>query len=131
MSWSLKHIFQPHQQEKGYSGDKSEVPSSCTVSGKMAAANLVISGNFEGELISSDLLTTTSESIFNGIAVVNDAVLGGRFYGEIRVKGQVTLLSTAILEGNIVCSNLKIDLGARFDGRCYTPGTGFGLVKYS
>lgn len=98
----------------------TQLSSALKAKGRLRSPDLIISGDFEGELISSDLLTTTESSVINGRVVVNDAVIGGRIYGEIHAKGQLTLLSSAIVEGSIACTALQIDLGASFEGVCFT-----------
>ena len=110
---------------------RSQMSTACKAKGRFKTTDLIISGDFEGELITSELLTTTENSVIQGRVVVHDAVIGGRLYGEILAKGQLTLLSSAIVEGSIACEALQIDLGASFDGVCFTSDPKVRLLKHT
>jgi len=80
--------------------------------------NLRINGKFEGTLDTKGNLTMgTSATVFADISGDN-IIIGGRIKGRIIAKESLTLLPTAIVEGEIFPAKLNIAEGAILEGRC-------------
>jgi excisionase family DNA binding protein len=80
--------------------------------------NLRINGKFEGNLeTKGNLIIGQTASVFADI-MGDNIVIGGRIKGKITAKERLTLLPTAIVEGEIYPVKLNIAEGAIFEGRC-------------
>lgn len=80
--------------------------------------NLRINGKFEGNLdIRGNLTIGQSAQVFADITGDN-IVIGGRVKGRVTAKERLTLLPTAIVEGDIYPAKLNITEGAVLEGRC-------------
>ena len=80
--------------------------------------NLRINGRFEGNLDTKGNLTIgQNASVFANI-VGDNIIIGGRIKGKVIAKERLTLLPTAIVEGEIYPVKLNIAEGAIFEGRC-------------
>jgi excisionase family DNA binding protein len=80
--------------------------------------NLRINGRFEGNLDTKGNLTIgQNASVFANI-VGDNIIIGGRIKGKIIAKERLTLLPTAIVEGEIYPVKLNIAEGAILEGRC-------------
>lgn len=80
--------------------------------------NLRINGKFEGSLDTrGNLIVSSSAQVYADISGDN-IVIGGRVKGRITAKERLTLLPTAIVEGDIYPAKLNVTEGAVFEGRC-------------
>jgi len=91
------------------------------MSGTMAfkdPVNLRINGKFDGNLEVRGNLTIGSTAVVFGDIVGDNIVVGGRVKGKIIAKERLTLLPSAIFEGEIFPTRLNIAEGAILEGRC-------------
>jgi excisionase family DNA binding protein len=80
--------------------------------------NLRINGKFEGSLDTrGNLIIGSGAQVYADITGDN-IVIGGRIKGRITAKERLTLLPTAIVEGDIYPAKLNVAEGAVFEGRC-------------
>jgi excisionase family DNA binding protein len=80
--------------------------------------NLRINGKFEGNLeIRGNLTIGTSAQVHADI-LGDNIIIGGRVKGRITAKERLTLLPTAVVEGDIYPARLNITEGAVLEGRC-------------
>ncbi len=82
------------------------------------AVNLRINGKFEGDLETKGNLTIGQTAQVIADIVGDNIVVGGRVKGRITAKERLTLLPTAIVEGNIYPAKLNVAEGAIFEGDC-------------
>ena len=80
--------------------------------------NLRINGKFEGSLETKGNLTIGSNATINADIIGDNIVVGGRVKGRITAKERLTLLPTAIVEGDIYPVKLNITEGAILEGKC-------------
>ncbi|MFC1804274.1 polymer-forming cytoskeletal protein [Candidatus Omnitrophota bacterium] len=80
--------------------------------------NLRINGKFEGTLETKGNLTVGSTATVLADIIGDNIVIGGRVKGKITAKERLTLLPTAIIEGNIFPAKLNVAEGAIFEGKC-------------
>ena len=84
--------------------------------------NLRINGRFEGNLNTRGSLTIAlTANVFADI-FGDDIVIAGKVKGKIKARLSLTLLPTAVVEGEIYPAKLNISEGAIFDGRCFMIG---------
>ncbi len=80
--------------------------------------NLRINGKFEGNLDTrGNLIVGASAQVCADITGDN-IIIGGRVKGRITAKERLTLLPTAVVEGDIFPARLNVAEGAVFEGRC-------------
>ncbi len=80
--------------------------------------NLRINGKFEGSLEARGNLIIGQTAIVCADIVGDNIVIGGRVKGKVTAKERLTLLPTAIVEGEIYPVRLNIAEGAILEGRC-------------
>ncbi len=81
--------------------------------------NLRINGKFDGTLEVRGNLTIGSTATVRADIIGDDITIAGRVKGKVVAKDKLTLLPTAIIEGEIYPAKLNIADGAIFDGKCY------------
>ena len=80
--------------------------------------NLRINGKFEGTLETKGNLTVgQSAQVYADISGDN-IVVGGRVRGRVTAKERLTLLPSAIVEGDIYPAKLNVAEGAILEGNC-------------
>ncbi|MDD4910022.1 MAG: polymer-forming cytoskeletal protein [Candidatus Omnitrophica bacterium] len=82
------------------------------------SVNLRINGKFEGTLETRGSLTLGQTSYVNAAITGDEIVVAGRVNGKITARVKLTLLSSAIVQGEIMPSKLVINDGALFEGTC-------------
>ena len=80
--------------------------------------NLRINGKFEGTLETRGTLTIGQAAVVLADIVGDNIVIGGRVKGRITGKESLTLLPTAIVEGDLYPAKLNIAEGAILEGHC-------------
>lgn len=80
--------------------------------------NLRINGKFEGNLDVRGSLTIGVSSQVSADIVGDNIVVGGKVKGRIVAKERLTLLPTAVVEGDIFPARLNVAEGAVMEGRC-------------
>ena len=80
--------------------------------------NLHINGRFEGNLQTKGNLTIGQSAIVSADITGDAIVIAGRVKGKIIAKKLLSLLPTAIVEGDISPVKLSVAEGAIFEGRC-------------
>ncbi len=83
------------------------------------SVNLRINGKFEGTLDTKGNLTVGQAAIIMADIVGDNIIVGGRVKGKIVAKERLTLLPSAIVEGNIYPAKLNIAEGAILEGVCF------------
>jgi len=80
--------------------------------------NLRINGKFEGNLETRGNLTVGQTAQIIADMVGDNIVIGGRVKGRITAKERLTLLPSAVVEGDIYPARLNVAEGAIFEGKC-------------
>jgi len=80
--------------------------------------NLRINGKFEGNLEIRGNLTIGSGAQVHADILGDNIIIGGRVKGRITAKERLTLLPSAVVEGDIYPARLNVAEGAVLEGRC-------------
>lgn len=80
--------------------------------------NLRINGRFEGNLDVKGSLTVGQAAGIVGDIIGDNIIIGGKVKGRITARERLTLLPTAIVEGDVFPAKLNIAEGAILEGRC-------------
>lgn len=80
--------------------------------------NLRINGKFDGILETRGNLTIGSGALVHANITGENIIIGGRVKGKIIAKERLTLLPTAIVEGEIYPFKLNVAEGGIFEGKC-------------
>jgi len=80
--------------------------------------NLRINGKFEGTLETRGNLTIGQSATISADIVGDNIIIGGKVKGRITAKERLTLLPTAIVEGDLYPAKLNIAEGAILEGHC-------------
>jgi len=84
--------------------------------------NLRINGKFEGNLQTQGNLTIGQHAVVTADICGDTIIIGGRVKGKITARKSLSLLSTAVVEGDIFPASLSIAEGGIFEGRCSMLG---------
>jgi excisionase family DNA binding protein len=80
--------------------------------------NLRINGKFEGNLETRGNLTVGANALVMADISGDNVVVGGKIKGRVTAKERLTLLPSAVIEGDIYPAKLNIAEGAILEGRC-------------
>jgi excisionase family DNA binding protein len=80
--------------------------------------NLRINGKFEGNLDVRGNLTIGTTAVVSADIIGDNIIVGGRVKGKIIARERLTLLPSAIVEGEIRPVKLNIAEGAILEGKC-------------
>lgn len=80
--------------------------------------NLKINGKFDGNLETKGNLTIGSTAIVTADIKGDNIIIAGKVKGKIIAREKLTLLSSAMLEGEISPTRLSIADGAILEGKC-------------
>jgi excisionase family DNA binding protein len=78
--------------------------------------NLRIHGSFDGELKTRGTLLIGETAVVNAAIDGEDITIAGKVKGNVSAHVKLTLLATAVLEGNMSAPMLEIRAGAVFEG---------------
>lgn len=95
--------------------------------------NLRINGRFEGVLETKGNLVIGQNAVVNAHIIGDEIIVGGRIKGEILAKQRLTLLPTAVIDGQIRTAKLIVNEGAVIEGSCHMLGDQLSvdeLAKY-
>jgi len=81
--------------------------------------NLRVNGKFDGNLDTKGNLTIGSTAIVTAEIIGDNIIVGGRVKGKIIAKERLTLLPSAIVEGDIYPVKLNVAEGAILEGSCF------------
>ena len=102
-------------------GDEKIIDVDAAMQGTLSfkeSVNLRINGSFEGTLDIKGSLTIGQTAIVNADINGDNIIIGGKVKGRIIARERLTLLPTAVVEGEIFPSKLNIAEGALFEGSC-------------
>lgn len=80
--------------------------------------NMRINGKFEGTLDTRGNLTVGQTAQVFADITGDNIVIGGKVKGRVTAKERLTLLPSAVVEGEIYPAKLNVAEGAIFEGRC-------------
>ncbi len=107
-------------------------PSAATVIGPNARfvgeisgdEDVVIQGQFEGNIDIPRRVTVASPGRMKGDIHARSVIVGGRVNGQIRADERAELLASATVQGNVNAPKVVIAEGARLQGNVAMSGSG-------
>tara|TARA_Y100001980_G_C14437758_1_gene224650 strand:- start:359 stop:712 length:354 start_codon:yes stop_codon:yes gene_type:complete len=79
---------------------------------------IIVYGQIKGSLNTKGPVRLAKNAIVNGNIVGSDIRIAGIVEGDICSTGQVTLLKTCKVKGDITYKKLVVEDGAKFEGKC-------------
>jgi cytoskeletal protein CcmA (bactofilin family) len=106
--------------------DSENIPKAITRFGKETSLkgtlrfsqSVQISGTFEGEIISNGFLFIAEGADVRADIKVGTIIVGGVVHGNIEASGELEMLSSAKIYGNVRTAKLRIADGVVFEGKC-------------
>ncbi|MCU0665965.1 MAG: polymer-forming cytoskeletal protein [Candidatus Omnitrophica bacterium] len=80
--------------------------------------NLRINGRFEGNLEIKGNLTIGQTAVVCADIIGDNVIVGGKVKGHITARERLTLLPSALVEGDIYPAKLNVAEGAILEGKC-------------
>jgi cytoskeletal protein CcmA (bactofilin family) len=94
----------------------SIVDKGLSVEGSLYAdGKLVIAGSLKGSLV-GNAVVAAGGSVVNAEAKVDNLVIAGDFQGDVTVYDRLHISPTGNFTGNIVCKNLRLEVGGILNG---------------
>ncbi|HTR01729.1 MAG TPA: polymer-forming cytoskeletal protein [Thermoanaerobaculia bacterium] len=84
--------------------------------------DVVIQGNFEGQIDIPRRVTVAGAGLMKGDIHARSVVVGGRVQGQIRADERAELLASASVEGNVNAPKVVIAEGAQLQGKVAMSG---------
>lgn len=81
-------------------------------------ANLRLEGEIKGDVTCKGRLVMSKSANIVGNITCNEMISEGKIDGNILAHSSITLLESATINGDIQCTQLQIDKGAIFNGKC-------------
>jgi cytoskeletal protein CcmA (bactofilin family) len=81
------------------------------------ASQLVVEGEIEGEVTSSDMVVVGRDAAIKGNVSAQNLEVDGRIEGEVRTR-RLHVGSTGGVHGDVVVERLAVDEGGVLEGRC-------------
>ena len=79
-----------------------------------------VAGSFSGNLSAESVLIEKTATVVGNISA-EEVLCKGKVHGNIRATNKVKIAKEAEVTGDIYSSNLNIEKGALFEGRCSMP----------
>ena len=79
---------------------------------------IIVYGQIKGSVHTEGPVRLAKDAIVNGNIVGSDIRIAGIVEGDIASMGQVTLLRTCKVKGDIAYKKLVVEDGAKFEGKC-------------
>ena len=79
-----------------------------------------VAGSFSGNLSAESVLIEKTATVVGNISA-EEVLCKGKVHGDIRATNKVKIAKEAEVTGDIHSSNLNIEKGALFEGRCSMP----------
>ena len=114
---------QPTTQVEAFLGKGSKVVGTLTFSGPVD-----LDGTVEGEVQAKDRLTIGESAVVNAKVTGAEVIVRGTVNGDISASKKLSLRRPAKVTGNISASNLSIEEGVVFEGKCSMAATGVAPV---
>jgi cytoskeletal protein CcmA (bactofilin family) len=104
---------------RGGENPETIVSSSMRIEGELKSnGDITIDGIVTGKVHTSKNLTVGSTAQIEADVMAANATIAGVIHGNVLVKGQLVILETGKIIGNIQCSSLGVREGAYFSGAC-------------
>jgi cytoskeletal protein CcmA (bactofilin family) len=88
----------------------------------LVKTSLRVEGEIKGQVNCHERLVCAPSSNIEGNVQCRSALIEGKLRGNITCTEDVHLSATAMLIGDIVCTQIHIEKGAVFIGRCQMQG---------
>lgn len=129
LKWDINRIFGKKEESNvigktnssfGRGGKLSTIIGKGTIiDGDVKVQNsLRIDGRITGKVTATETVIVGKEGEIKGLIHAKDVLLGGKVKGNVNASGKVLLESKASISGDINASQLVVDEGALFDGKC-------------
>ena len=79
--------------------------------------HLVVEGNVEAEGFKARRMDIAEPGLFNGSAIIEDAIIAGRFEGNLTVTGRLVVRATGRIKGEVTYGSLEVEAGASIEGK--------------
>ena len=79
---------------------------------------LILNGQFQGEVVSSDTLIVGEVGDLQADVRVGVAIVSGQISGQLTARERVELRGNAQIRGDIVTPKLVLEKGVKFNGHC-------------
>lgn len=80
--------------------------------------NIRVEGQVTGKINTSQSVFVNKDAHIIADVLAGNAVVGGEIKGNLKISGHLILQGTARVNGDIVCSVLRVEDGAQFTGKC-------------
>ena len=95
----------------------------------VSGTDIRIDGRVEGNIKSSGRIVIGKDGIINGKIECVNADIEGRFTGELNVAEQLSLKTSAFIQGEVVAGKLSVEPGATFNASCTMKGGDVKLLE--
>ena len=99
--------------------DVCRITSNTCIKGEISShSDIRIDGKVDGTIYSDSRIVVGEKAVLSGNIVCSNLDFGGNIKGDVYVKDELSLKSTACIEGNLNVCKLNVELGAKLLGSC-------------
>lgn len=102
-----------HGNVDAFLGKGSKVVGTLTFSGPVE-----LDGHVEGEVVAQDKLVIGEAATINAKITGSDVLIRGTVNGDVMASKRLTLKRPAKVKGNLTTTNLSVEEGVVFEGKC-------------
>jgi cytoskeletal protein CcmA (bactofilin family) len=89
----------------------------------ISEGNIRIEGQVTGKVQTTQSVYIGDKAKITADVIAGSAIIAGEILGNIKVGNHLIMQGSAVIAGDISCSILRVEDGARFSGKC-TMGDG-------
>ncbi len=82
------------------------------------AGNIIVNGKVTGDIETEGTIRVLQGAVIIGKLVGKDLHIGGQVEGNVIASGKVVLGDRSMLRGDVSASQIVIEEGAQFEGKC-------------
>ena len=99
--------------------DVCRITSNTIIKGEFSShSDIRVDGAVDGTIYSDSRIVVGEKAALSGNVICNNLDFWGKIVGDVYVKDELSLKSTACIEGNLYVCKLNVELGAKLLGSC-------------
>jgi len=85
--------------------------------------DVLVEGEVSGTIETENSLNVGNEAFVKASVQAGNAVIAGRVQGNLKITKHLDLKASAVINGDVICSTITIEAGAKIDGSMHCGGT--------
>ncbi|MFA5420582.1 MAG: polymer-forming cytoskeletal protein [Patescibacteria group bacterium] len=110
-------MFKKDEKFENFNEAETIIGESVLVKGNFESnGNIIINGSLEGDIKTKGAVLVGEKSKINANIAAEEMIVKGKINGNLTIGGYLAIGGSAIITGDIECSQISIDKGAEIKG---------------